>query len=153
MDRIASPHELQFELRRLLAYCREDHPSREKLAEALNNLADRVAGTFTEQEWKTYKQKHPGADPRNHTITKGDKGKGRDLSKEEGFGALKGLSPAKQREVVKKVLLNMEAEEDEKKKGPTKQRDVSKEEGFEALKGLSPAAQRRLIERALKMKD
>ena len=34
------------------------------------------AGTFTEQEWKTHKEKHPNADPKDHEITKGDGGKG-----------------------------------------------------------------------------
>ena len=32
------------------------------------------AGEFTEQEWKTHKQKHPNADKKDHTITKGDGG-------------------------------------------------------------------------------
>lgn len=36
----------------------------------------KTAGEFTEQEWKTHKEKHPNADPKDHTITKGDGGKG-----------------------------------------------------------------------------
>lgn len=43
MDRIASPHELQSELRRLLAYSQSERPSREKLALEIRRLADRVS--------------------------------------------------------------------------------------------------------------
>ena len=49
-------------------------------------LLTKQAGEFTEQEWKTHIQKHPNADPKDHTITKGDsKGKssGKPLSKLE----------------------------------------------------------------------
>lgn len=34
----------------------------------------KVAGEYTEQEWEAHKEKHPNADPKDHTITKGDKG-------------------------------------------------------------------------------
>ena len=44
MDKIASPTELQQELRKLLAYAESDTPSREKLASGISGLADRVAG-------------------------------------------------------------------------------------------------------------
>lgn len=44
MNKIASPQELQAELRRLLAYSQSPKPSREKLAAAMRGLADRVAG-------------------------------------------------------------------------------------------------------------
>ena len=43
MQKIASPQELQTELRRLLAYCQGEQPSREKLAGELLDLAERVA--------------------------------------------------------------------------------------------------------------
>lgn len=44
MDKVANPHELQAELRRLLAYCQgPNRPSRAVLATKLNELADRVA--------------------------------------------------------------------------------------------------------------
>ena len=43
MDKIASPNELQAELRRLLAYAQTEKPSREKLAAGLRGLASRVA--------------------------------------------------------------------------------------------------------------
>jgi hypothetical protein len=44
MQKIASPQELQSELRRVLAACQgPERPSREKLAEELRALADRVA--------------------------------------------------------------------------------------------------------------
>jgi hypothetical protein len=48
MNKIASPGELQAELRRLLAYSQSEKPSREKLAAGLNALADRVAGAEKE---------------------------------------------------------------------------------------------------------
>jgi len=42
MNKIASPQELQTELRRLLASSQEENPSREKLAEGLRSLADKL---------------------------------------------------------------------------------------------------------------
>ena len=39
------------------------------------------AGEFTEQEWKTHKEKFPGAEAKDHKITKGDGGKGNGESK------------------------------------------------------------------------
>lgn len=65
------------------------------------------AGTFTEQEWKTYKKKHPGADPKHHTITKGDKGEGEGGGgKEEKGGLLSRLKGklSKISDAAKKVL-------------------------------------------------
>lgn len=44
MDKLASPQELQAELRRLLAMSQEGKPSRKALASELRTLADRVAG-------------------------------------------------------------------------------------------------------------
>lgn len=45
MKKIATPQDLQAELRRLLAYCQgPDRPSRETLAAELRDLADRTAG-------------------------------------------------------------------------------------------------------------
>ncbi len=44
MFKIASPTDLQTELRSILAYADSAHPSRVKLAEDLQLLADRVAG-------------------------------------------------------------------------------------------------------------
>ena len=43
MKKIASPAELQTELRRLLAYSQSEKPSRAKLAAEMRKLADRVA--------------------------------------------------------------------------------------------------------------
>ena len=34
-------------------------------------VVSRIAGEFTPEEWKKHKQEHPGADPADHTITKG----------------------------------------------------------------------------------
>ncbi len=45
MQKIATPQDLQTKLRRLLAYCQEPHPSRDRLAGELRGLADRVAAT------------------------------------------------------------------------------------------------------------
>lgn len=46
MNKIASPRDLQHELGALLAYAQTETPSRARIASALNELADRVAGTF-----------------------------------------------------------------------------------------------------------
>jgi hypothetical protein len=43
MDKIASPQDLQAELRRLLAYAQTEKPSREKLATGMRVLAARVS--------------------------------------------------------------------------------------------------------------
>jgi len=43
MNKIASPQDLQAELRRLLAYAQTEKPSREKLAAEMRGLANRVA--------------------------------------------------------------------------------------------------------------
>lgn len=43
MRKVASPQDLQIELRRLLAYAQTDRPSRTKLALELRSLASRVA--------------------------------------------------------------------------------------------------------------
>jgi hypothetical protein len=43
MDRIATPRGLVAELQKILAYAETEKPSREKLATALNALADRTA--------------------------------------------------------------------------------------------------------------
>ena len=41
------------------------------MAEAVAlRFASRVAGKFSPEEWKQHKREHPGADPRDHTITK-----------------------------------------------------------------------------------
>jgi len=74
MDKIASPQDLQAELRRLAVYCGgTEHPRRAMLAAELHSLGDRV---------------FEGA---------------QDLSKLPGFGALKGLTPEQQRQVVQKA--------------------------------------------------
>lgn len=44
MNKIASPQDLQNELRRLVAYAESENPSREKLGSELHDLASRVAG-------------------------------------------------------------------------------------------------------------
>ena len=52
MQKIATPQDLQAELHRLLAYCQEENPSREKLAAEIRELADRVGGR-TVEAWAT----------------------------------------------------------------------------------------------------
>jgi len=47
MDKLASPQDLQAELRRLIAYSQSDEPSRQKLASELHKLADRVSAQKT----------------------------------------------------------------------------------------------------------
>ncbi|MEC7109098.1 MAG: hypothetical protein VXX11_03705 [Planctomycetota bacterium] len=60
-----------------------------RLAHAKPELRSKIlplikqAGEFTEQEWKTYKQKHPNAEARDHVITKGDGGS-KDKEKSKG---------------------------------------------------------------------
>jgi len=44
MNKIATPQDLQGELREILAYCQTNHPSRVVLASKLSVLADRVSG-------------------------------------------------------------------------------------------------------------
>jgi hypothetical protein len=115
-----------------------------------------------ERALKQYLRSHPKSDPSKHSVKgkpsgkdKKDKGQKEkappkkkelsDLSKQPGFGKLKGLSPEKQREVVQRALEMGKPKKDRK---PV-QRDMSDE--YKALKGLSPADQRKVIERALKM--
>ena len=45
------------------------------LREKMLPLIKKLSGEFTEQEWKTHKQRYPGAKAEDHTITKGDGGK------------------------------------------------------------------------------
>lgn len=63
MDKIASPQDLQLELRFLITACTKgsSRPSREKLAAKLNELADRVAANPPEQTVKMLKDKIKGA--------------------------------------------------------------------------------------------
>ena len=49
MKKIASPQELRSELRRLVAYCGEGTPSRNKLATELQSLANAVEASTTKQ--------------------------------------------------------------------------------------------------------
>ena len=116
-----------------------------------------------EDALKQYLKRHPKADPSKHSVRgKGDKkekakpkpkqdkptpkSKGKkDLSKQEGFGALKGLSNADQRKVIERALAINE--------GKKPRKDVSKEKGFEELKDLTPNEQKKVIERALKQEE
>lgn len=50
MEKIATPNELQSELRRLLSYSQEAHPSRVRLASELRELALKVAAAPTAEE-------------------------------------------------------------------------------------------------------
>jgi len=50
------------------------------LREKMLPLIKKLSGEFTEQEWKTHKQKFPGAKAEDHTITKGDGGGGKSKS-------------------------------------------------------------------------
>lgn len=86
MQKIASPTELQSELRRLLAYCGgPEKPSREKLASELRDLADRVAMEFdTPEALKKYLQDHPDADKSKHTVKKPEKDEGGGDAKDKG---------------------------------------------------------------------
>jgi hypothetical protein len=138
-----------------------------------STTAERVANRFigakvhsSPEAMKRYLQKHPKANPRNHTVkgpAKGDdkgpaKGDGdkKDVSKEKGFESLKDVPHKERQEAIQKALLNVESEKDElkgKNKGKAPAKDNSKEKGFESLKGLSPEAQRKLIQKALGDKD
>lgn len=67
MNKIASPAELQSELRRLVAYSQTATPSRARIAAQLKDLADRVAGEKKReipkgevQDWKSGLQRHKG---------------------------------------------------------------------------------------------
>jgi hypothetical protein len=74
MKKIASPTELQAELKRLLAYCETHRPRREVLAYELTSLANRLAMRHpSEEAKKKYLGEHPGADPKNHTVGGGGK--------------------------------------------------------------------------------
>jgi hypothetical protein len=53
MDKIASPLELQAELRSLLAYASSTNPSREKIATTLASLADRLSDTLDRKRIQT----------------------------------------------------------------------------------------------------
>jgi len=73
MRKIASPHDLQAELQRLLAYCQGPGlPSRERLAGELRGLATlvsegtKVAARSNSLSWKLYL----GGDPRNYNINR-----------------------------------------------------------------------------------
>jgi hypothetical protein len=48
-----------------------------------HRLVHRFAGEFTEKEWEAYKKKHPGADPKNHTIKKVEESKGEGAKAED----------------------------------------------------------------------
>lgn len=66
MHKIASPQDLQAELRSLMAFVQahgpEGKPDRQVLAAKLHDLADRVAGTnLTADKWIQRVVKHPGA--------------------------------------------------------------------------------------------
>lgn len=65
MNKIASPDELQSELRRLLAYAQTERPSRERIAHALDTLSERVGAAapktvFTEHDNWNYAYKLEG---------------------------------------------------------------------------------------------
>jgi hypothetical protein len=53
MNKIASPLELQAELRSLLAYASSTNPSREKIATTLASLADRLSDTLDKKRIQT----------------------------------------------------------------------------------------------------
>jgi hypothetical protein len=65
MDKIASPQDLQAELRRLLAYTQTEKPSREKLAAEMRELAARIEKVAARKgeviESKRWKHKESGA--------------------------------------------------------------------------------------------
>jgi hypothetical protein len=50
MQKIATPQDLQVELQRLLAYCQEPHPSRDRLASELRGLAAKLAAASVTYE-------------------------------------------------------------------------------------------------------
>lgn len=94
---------------------------------------------------KPKKDEKPKGDKKPKKDDKKKPSKKKDLSKEEGFSALKGMSNAEQRKVIERALA-MEMGEKPKK-------DVSKQEGFEELKDLTPNEQKKVIERALKQEE
>jgi len=51
MQKIASPQQLQTEIKRLMAYAEGDEPSRVVLATRLRELADRVSAKFEGPKW------------------------------------------------------------------------------------------------------
>lgn len=80
MHKIASPKELQTELRRLLAYVQSERPSRIVLAAEFRALASRLATEFdTKEELDAYLKEHPDADRSNHSVkSKGDDAEGKE---------------------------------------------------------------------------
>jgi hypothetical protein len=63
MNKIASPQQLQAELRRLLAYAGSEMPSRKRIASELRELADRVAAKSLTIEQITELCKKKGVSP------------------------------------------------------------------------------------------
>lgn len=77
MEKIASPQDLQAEIRRLLAHCQgPQRPSRQHLAAQLRSLADRVAGRDLYDEVEDFLYNHGSGKPT------WDRGRG-DLSGDE----------------------------------------------------------------------
>ena len=70
--RIASPNQLANELRRVIAYCETENPSRVKLARILMALSESTVGMEfdTPEAMQKYLHEHPGADPANHSVKK-----------------------------------------------------------------------------------
>ena len=80
------------------------------------------AGEFTEQEWKTHKQKYPGAEAKDHTITKGDekKDKAEDKAEDKPKSKIKAKPDGKYQtmdavsEIFGTAVHNLGREEEEK---------------------------------------
>lgn len=85
-----------------------------ELREKMLPLIQKLSGTFTEQEWKTHKEKHPNADAKDHTITKGDGGesKGKSKIKAKPDGKYQTMDAVS--EIFGKAVHNLGREEEEK---------------------------------------
>ena len=76
MDKIASPQEFTAELRSLIKLVQSPNPSRLKLAQELQILAERVGTSRfamefdTPEAMKSYFKEHPAADRSKHTVKK-----------------------------------------------------------------------------------
>lgn len=92
IDKIASPQELTSEIRRVLGYCSTNQPSRVRIAEMLTELAERVATDPTamvfptDKAMKKYLEKHPKANPHNHSVRKGPASKPGPAKSDAGHG-------------------------------------------------------------------
>ena len=117
-------------------------------------LLARVAKEFpSDKARRDYLHDHPKADPKDHTVQKTapkPKGKGKDVSDQEGFEGLKGLSHADQQKAIQRALKQEKDDAATEDRGRRREK-VKNKDTEDILKGLSPEARKRVLERALKM--